>query len=84
MPLFGVFVSEFLILTTPMREHPWATISLLIALSIAFAEIFCEVQPWSLVNGTRRLCRNFRRLVPVFVHLPMVLALGVVHVSRAR
>ena len=25
MPPFGVFASEFLILTTAMREHPWAT-----------------------------------------------------------
>ena len=32
MPPFGVFASEFLILTTAMREHPWATPFLLLAL----------------------------------------------------
>ena len=31
MPPFGVFASEFLILTTAMREHPWATLPLLLA-----------------------------------------------------
>src|SRR5574337_706185 len=31
MPPFGVFASEFLILTTTMREQPWATLFLLIA-----------------------------------------------------
>src|SRR5437899_1527424 len=36
MPPFGVFASEFLILTSAMREHPWATPSLLVALGVAF------------------------------------------------
>src|SRR2546426_5270455 len=37
MPPFGVFASEFLILTSAMREHPWATPFLLVALGVAFA-----------------------------------------------
>src|ERR1700722_6943659 len=40
MPPFGVFASEFLILTTAMREQPWATPILLTALGVAFAAIF--------------------------------------------
>jgi hydrogenase-4 component F len=45
MPPFGVFASEFLVLTTAMREHPWTTPFLLIALGVAFAAIFSRVQP---------------------------------------
>ena len=45
MPPFGVFASEFLILTTAMREQPWATPFLLIALGVAFASVFSKVQP---------------------------------------
>ena len=45
MPPFGVFASEFLILTTAMREHPWTTPFFLIALGVAFAAIFSRVQP---------------------------------------
>jgi len=45
MPPFGVFTSEFLILTTAMREQPWATPLLLLALGVAFAAIFSRVQP---------------------------------------
>ena len=45
MPPFGVFASEFLIITTAMHEHPWATPFLLIALGVAFAAIFGKVQP---------------------------------------
>ncbi|MFI4939017.1 MAG: hydrogenase 4 subunit F, partial [Burkholderiales bacterium] len=49
MPPFGVFASEFLIVTTTMRELPWATPILLIALGVAFASIFNRVQ--SMVYG---------------------------------
>src|SRR5512136_1038910 len=45
LPPFGVFASEFLILTTAMREQPWATPILLTALGVAFAAIFGRVQP---------------------------------------
>ena len=40
MPPFGVFASEFLILTTAMKQQPWATPILLLALGVAFAAIF--------------------------------------------
>ena len=39
MPPFGVFASEFLILTTAMREQPWATPILLLGLGVAFGAI---------------------------------------------
>ena len=45
MPPFGVFASEFLIITTAMREQPWATPLLLVALGVAFAAVFGKVQP---------------------------------------
>src|SRR5215475_10978651 len=45
MPPFGVFTSEFMVLTTAMHEHSWATPLLLVALGVAFASIFGKVQP---------------------------------------
>jgi len=76
MPPFGVFASEFLILTTAMRDQPWATPFLLIALGIAFAAVFSKVQP--MVFGETSLQRLPERpaLIPVFVHLALVLMLG--------
>ena len=76
MPPFGVFASEFLILTTAMRDQPWATPFLLIALGIAFAAVFSKVQP--MVFGETTLHRLPERpaLIPVFVHLGLVLMLG--------
>lgn len=76
MPPFGVFASEFLILTTAMREHPWATPFLLIALGVAFAGIFMKVQPMAFGESDAPKLPHSPALVPVFVHLAMVLVLG--------
>jgi hydrogenase-4 component F len=76
MPPFGVFASEFLILTTAMREHPWATPFLLIALGVAFAGIFMKVQPMVFGECDAPKLPHSPALVPVFVHLAAVLVLG--------
>jgi hydrogenase-4 component F len=76
MPPFGVFASEFLIVTTAMREHPWATPLLLIALGVAFATVFARVQPMVFGETTLRRLPHPPALVPVFVHLALGLMLG--------
>ncbi|HLH36038.1 MAG TPA: hydrogenase 4 subunit F [Alloacidobacterium sp.] len=76
MPPFGVFASEFLILTTAMREHPWTTPFLLIALGVAFAGIFMKVQPMAFGESEAPKLPHSPALVPVFIHLAMVLVLG--------
>ncbi len=76
MPPFGVFASEFLILTTAMREHPWATPFLLIALGIAFAAVFSRVQPMVFGESTAKRLPVRPAMIPVFVHLALVLMLG--------
>src|SRR2546425_2157745 len=76
MPPFGVFASEFLILTTAMRDQPWATPFLLIALGIAFAAVFSKVQPMVFGEPTGARLPYRPAMVPVFVHLGLVLMLG--------
>jgi hydrogenase-4 component F len=76
MPPFGVFASEFLILTTAMREHPWATPFLLIALGVAFAGIFSKVQPMVFGESDVPPLPHSPAMVPVFAHLALVLMLG--------
>src|SRR5690349_15188722 len=77
LPPFGVFASEFLILTTAMREHPWSTPFLLIALAVAFAAIFSRVQPMVFGESDARPLPHSPALLPVFVHLAIVLVLGI-------
>jgi hydrogenase-4 component F len=77
VPPFGVFASEFLILTTAMREQPWATPVLLAALGVAFGAIFARVQPMVFGEPTGKRLSHPPALVPVFLHLGLVLMLGV-------
>jgi hydrogenase-4 component F len=77
IPPFGVFASEFLILTTAMREQPWATPFLLAALGIAFAAVFSRVQSMVFGETTMKRLPHRPAMIPVFVHLALVLMLGV-------
>jgi len=76
MPPFGVFASEFLILTSAMREYPWATPFLLVGLGVAFASVFSKVQPMVFGEPTGARLPYRPAMVPVFVHLGVVLMLG--------
>ena len=75
-PPFGVFASEFLILTTTMQQQPWAAPILLIALGVAFAAIFSKVQPMVFGDTTASRLPHSPALLPVFAHLGIVLVLG--------
>ena len=77
LPPFGVFASEFLILTTAMRQQPWATPILLVSLGVAFAAIFGRVQPMVFGETTGKRLAHPPALLPVFAHLAIVLVLGV-------
>jgi len=76
-PPFGVFASEFLIITTAMREQPWATPLLLISLGVAFAAVFARVQPMVFGDTSVRPLPHPPALIPVFVHLGLGLMLGI-------
>ena len=76
MPPFGVFASEFMILTIAIRQHPWAAPILLIALGVAFAAMFHKVQGMVFGEPTVKPLAHNPALLPVFLHLGLVLMLG--------
>lgn len=76
MPPFGIFASEFLILTSAMRQMPWATPILLLGLGVAFAAIFSRVQPMVFGETTMKRLPHSPALLPVFLHLGIALMLG--------
>ena len=76
IPPFGVFASEFLILTTAMHDHPWATPILLVSLAVAFASIFGKVQAMVFGETTGQRLPHAPAALPVFAHLAIVLLLG--------
>ncbi|MDR3096829.1 MAG: hydrogenase 4 subunit F [Paraburkholderia sp.] len=77
MPPFGVFASEFLILTTALHALPWAVPLLMLALVVAFAVIFRRVQGMAFGEPTARRLEYRPALLPVFIHLAIGLMLGV-------
>jgi hydrogenase-4 component F len=76
MPPFGVFTSEFMILTTAMHTYPWTMPFLLIALGVAFAAIFGRMQQMVFGETTGERLPHPPALIPVFLHLLLVLLLG--------
>ena len=76
MPPFGVFTSEFMILTTAMHTYPWTMPFLLIALGVAFAAIFGRVQMMVFGETSGERLPHPPALIPVFMHLALVLLLG--------
>lgn len=77
LPPFGVFTSEFLILTATMKDAPLMTPFLLLGLGVAFAALFRRVQP--MVSGPPPAYQKVLRAahIPVLFHLSLVLVLGV-------
>jgi hydrogenase-4 component F len=75
-PPFGVFTSEFLLLTATMQSWPWLTVPLLIGLGVAFAGLFRHLQPMVYGEPTENMSAVRVNMTPVAVHLALVLWLG--------
>jgi hydrogenase-4 component F len=76
IPPFGVFTSEFLILTATMKDAPLMTPFLLLGLAVAFAAILRKVQ--FMVSGDMPSYQKQVKAahVPVLVHMALVLLIG--------
>ena len=75
-PPFGVFTSEFLLLTATMKAQPWLTVALLGGLAVAFAGLFRHLHPMvygAAPEGQKPVRAN---MLPVAIHLILVLWLG--------
>ena len=75
-PPFGVFTSEFLLLTATMKTQPWFAVPLLIGLAVAFSGLFRHLHPMvygAVPEGQQPVPAN---MLPVAVHLGLVLWLG--------
>jgi len=76
MPPFGVFTSEFLILTATIRDAPLMAPFLLLGLAVTFAALFRKVQ--SMVSGEVPDYQKRLKVAhaPVLLHMSLVLVLG--------
>lgn len=76
MPPFGIFTSEFLILTATIKDAPLLTPFLLLGLGVAFAALFRKVQP--MVAGEVPSYQKPMKVahLPVLLHMAIVLIVG--------
>ncbi len=75
-PPFGVFTSEFLLLTATMQSQPWLTVALLSGLAIAFAGLFRHLHPMVYGPAPEGQGPVRANMLPVLIHLGLVLWLG--------
>lgn len=75
-PPFGVFTSEFLLLTATMKSWPWLAVPLLVGFGVAFAGLFRHVHPMVYGEPPEGQIPVRANMLPVMVHLALVLWLG--------
>lgn len=75
-PPFGVFTSEFLVLTATMKVWPWLTVPLLVGLGVAFAGLFRHLHPMVYGDVPEGQVPVRANMIPVMVQLGLVLWLG--------
>jgi len=75
-PPFGIFTTEFVVLTATMKSWPWLTLPLLVGLAIAFAGLFRHVHPMVYGEPPPGQTPVKANMLPVVVHLLLVLWLG--------
>ncbi len=75
-PPFGVFTSEFLLLTATMQSWPWLTVPLLVGLAVAFAGLFRHLHPMVFGKRPENQQPVYVNSLPMMIHLFLVLWLG--------
>lgn len=75
-PPFGVFTSEFLLLTATMKSWPWLTLPLLMGLGIAFAGLLRAIQPMVYGVAPTHQMPVQANMWPVLIQFFLVLVLG--------
>lgn len=77
MPPFGIFTSEFLILTATMKDAPLMTPFLFLGLGVAFAAIFRRAQQMAAGEIPEYQKPMKVANVPVMLHMALVLVIGI-------
>ena len=77
LPPFGVFMSEFLILTTTFARQPWLAILPAFGLLVGFGALLWRLQDMLFGEPTEPSHRVSASSLPILVHLALVLIAGI-------
>jgi hydrogenase-4 component F len=76
LPPLGVFMSEFLIVTSAMARQPWLAVPMVLGMFVAFGALVTRLQQvaFGAPRGTNAALTG--SLVPLYAHLAIVFAAG--------
>lgn len=77
LPPFGVFTSEFLLVSSSFATQPWLAVVLVIGLLVAFGALILRLQDVLFGEGSGPKGGVKATYLPLFVHLLIVLIAGV-------
>ena len=77
LPPFGVFMSEFLIITTTFARAPWLAIFPAFGLLVAFGALLWRLQDLLFGEPTEPAHKVSASSVPLIIHLGLVLIAGI-------
>jgi len=77
LPPFGVFMSEFLILSTTFARAPWLAIFPAFGLLVAFGALLWRLQDLLFGEPTEPAHKVNASSVPLFIHMSLVLTAGI-------
>ena len=77
LPPFGIFTSEFLLVTSTFARAPWLAIALVAGLMIAFSALMVRVHGLAFGATDNHYTLSAYRLAPMALHLTLVAIAGV-------
>jgi hydrogenase-4 component F len=79
LPPLGIFMSEFLVVSSTFARQPWLAVPLLVGLLVAFGALIIKLT--ALAFGPPSVAANQRYhplvLAPLFVHVALVAVAGI-------
>ncbi len=77
LPPLGLFMSEFLIVTSAMARQPWLAVPLVIGLGLGFGALLLRLQQVAFGEPKGASAPITASLVPMYLHLALVLIAGI-------
>jgi hydrogenase-4 component F len=77
LPPLGIFMSEFLVVTSTFARHPWLAIPLVFGILVAFGALLLRLGGLAFGTPTGSTAPVEASYVPMFAHLGLVLVAGI-------
>lgn len=76
MPPLGLFMSEFLLVSSTFAQQPWLALPLVVGLLLAFGALLMRLTSMAFGEPSRSVGKVEASVIPLFAHLGLVLIAG--------